>query len=66
MGSSKILPGTEISAISSRALHTDVAVPSSHKASNAAKKEAADFLHLHKAMKVKPKFPHVLGGFKLY
>jgi len=55
-----------MSAISSRALHTDVAVPSSHKASYAAKKEVADFLHLHKAMKVKPKLTHVLGGFKLY
>jgi len=55
-----------MSAISSRALHTDVAVPSSHKASNAAKKEVADFLHLHKAMIVKPKFPHIFEGSKLY
>lgn len=38
------LPGTEMSATSSRALHTGVAVPSSHKASYAAKKDVADFL----------------------
>lgn len=38
----------DISAISSRALHTEVAVPSSHKASKAAKKDEADFLHLHR------------------
>jgi hypothetical protein len=38
------LPGTDISAISSRALQTGVAVPSSHNASYAAKKEKADSL----------------------
>lgn len=50
------IPGTDTSAISSRVLHTKVAVPSSHKASKAAKKEEADFLHLHKGVKVKPIF----------
>lgn len=37
-------PGTEISETSSRALHTVVAVPSSHSASKAAKNDVTDFL----------------------
>lgn len=39
------LPGTEMSATSARAWQTEVAVPSSQSASNAAKKEVTDFLH---------------------
>lgn len=38
------LPGTDMSATSLRALHTGVAIPSSHKASYAAKKDVTDFL----------------------
>lgn len=38
------VPGTTISAISLRDLQTGVAVPSSDNASQAAKKDAADFL----------------------
>jgi hypothetical protein len=44
----KTLPDTDISATSSRALHTGVAVPSSQRASKAAKNEVTDFLQLQK------------------
>lgn len=47
-----ILPGIDISATSSRARHTGVAVPSSHKASYAAKNEVTDFLWQQKLAKL--------------
>ena len=39
------IPSTEMSEISSKTLLTAVAVPSSHNASYAVKKDVADFLH---------------------